>query len=225
MAMGGSKTGGLREQPAKAAAGGIRHSYATIGLHWLSVLAVLLAAGSGLWREWTEVDSLRSTLLDIHKQAGLVVLVCLVLRLVVRFTFGMADTAGESSLLVRWAAQMAHAGLYLLLFALPVVGLFLCSASAIDVKVFGLASLPQLIEDDPDVAGNLADWHVWGAWAMLVMVVAHMGAALWHHFWRRDHVLRAMWPGLSASSSEREPIREGSEPEQGMAQQQQQRAA
>jgi len=182
-----------------------RHSYATIGLHWLSVMAIFVAAVSGLWREWSENDALRIWLLEVHKQSGLLVLACLFLRLAVRFTFGMADHAGELSPLMRAAASMSHAGLYLLLLALPSIGLLLCSASALDVRVFGIFSLPPLLEDDPDVAANLAQFHVWGAWALLAMVLMHVAAALWHHLVRRDGVMLAMLPLLRR----REPVASG----------------
>jgi cytochrome b561 len=178
-----------------------RHSIPTIALHWATVVAILLAAGSALWRDWTTDETLRPLLMAVHKQAGLFVLLALVLRVVVRIVMGFADHAGPMPAVMRWAAGMAHLALYALLLALPAVGLALCGASAMDVSVFGLFRLPALVEDDPDLAATLSDLHVWAAWAMLLMVVMHVAAALWHHHFRRDGVLRAMLPALAQRAS------------------------
>ena len=32
-------------------------------------------------------------------------------------------------------------------------------------------------------------------WALLVLALIHVAAALWHHFYRRDHILRRMLKG------------------------------
>jgi cytochrome b561 len=182
-----------REQHA-AAPSAHRHAYATIALHWAAAAAILLAAGSVLWREWVENDALRTLLMQVHKQAGLFVLLALVARIAVRFHMGFQDHAGSMHLLMRWAAHLAHLGLYALLLSLPVLGLAVCNASAIDVSFFGLFRLPSLVRDDPDLAATLPDAHVWAAWVMLVMVGLHVVAALWHHVVRRDIVLVAMLP-------------------------------
>ena len=34
----------------------------------------------------------------------------------------------------------------------------------------------------------------WVRNSLLALALAHAGAALWHHFFRRDHVLRSMLP-------------------------------
>jgi cytochrome b561 len=171
-----------------------RHSTATIALHWLSVLAIVVTTAAGLSREWLEDDRLRNLALDIHRQSGLVVLVALVLRIAVRFGVGMANHAGDLHPLLRWAAHLAHLGLYLLLLVMPLLGLAASNAHAVRVSLFGLFRLPEMVQEDSDLADVLTDWHVWVAWGLLAMVVLHIAAALWHHYARRDGVLAAMLP-------------------------------
>jgi cytochrome b561 len=171
-----------------------RHSAWTIALHWSSVIAVLVAAVAALWREAIEETALRNLLMDVHRQAGLYVLVALGMRLVVRFTVGMADVTKDMHVLLRWAAQGAHAALYVVLFVLPMLGWAGSSAHGVPLRLFGLLPLPSLVEDDPDVADTLTDYHLWAAWALLGLVLMHIGAAIWHHLVRRDGVLAAMAP-------------------------------
>jgi cytochrome b561 len=178
-----------------------RHGWLTIFMHWSSALAVLLAAGSVLWREWIEVDSLRALLMQVHKQAGLFVLVALGARLAARWAYGFKNYAKPMHPLLSMAAHAAHISLYLLLFALPVLGLAVCAASALDVTFFGLFRLPPLVQDDPDLAAILSECHIWAAWALLVLLLAHIGAAVWHHRVRRDGVLVAMAPVIRRADS------------------------
>jgi cytochrome b561 len=56
------------------------------------------------------------------------------------------------------------------------------------------------VADDPDLADVLTDWHAWAAWGLLALLAAHIAAALWHHWVRRDGVLAAMLPLLRQRS-------------------------
>jgi len=181
-----------------------RHSALTLVLHWSTVLAVIVAAASGLAREWVENQPLRILLLQAHEQAGLFVLAALVLRLLNRVVLGFANHAGALPVLMRWAAQLAHLGMYLLLAVLPVLGWVVCSAKAMDLSLFGLVRLPALVQDDPDLAELMIDRHVFAAWTLLTLVVLHVAAAWWHHAARRDGVLVAMlpWRRLRRASAE-----------------------
>ena len=183
---------------AAAAAGAVaprhRHSTWTIALHWASVAAIAVAAVAALWRNAVEADALRGVLLEVHRQAGLFVLLALAVRLAVRWRHPLANHAGAMSRLLHLAAQGAHLALYAALLLLPLVGWAVSNAHAVTVKLFGILPLPMLVADDPDLADKLTDWHSWGAWALLALVTAHIGAAIWHHAIRRDNVLLAMLP-------------------------------
>ena len=47
---------------------------------------------------------------------------------------------------------------------------------------------------DRELGYGLQDWHVDAAWVLLALVFGHVAAALWHHYIRRDNVLRSMQP-------------------------------
>jgi cytochrome b561 len=65
----------------------------------------------------------------------------------------------------------------------------------VPISLLGLP-LPNLVQADSDLADTLTDYHVWAAWGMLALVVAHAAAAWWHHAVRRDGVLTAMLPSV-----------------------------
>ena len=173
-----------------------RHPTWTIALHWSTVVALILAVALILVRDAVDDKNLRILLMDAHRQAGVFVLLALILRLAVRTSLGMADFAGDVPPLIRWAAKLGHTALYALLFALPVLGWASSNAHGVSVTLFGLFALPTLVGDDPDLADTLSDFHLWTAWLLLAIVVAHVSAACWHHIVRRDGVLAAMLPLL-----------------------------
>ncbi len=171
-----------------------RHATATILLHWGTVLAVVIAVAAIYARELTENKGLRQLLLETHRQLGLLILIGLALRLAVRYTKGFADHAGDMHALLRWAALLTHIALYAALLAIPLLGWAASNAHDIKLNLFGVMPLPSLVKADSDFADTLDDYHKWAAWAAGVLVLMHAGAALWHHYVRKDAVLSAMLP-------------------------------
>lgn len=180
-----------------------------IGRRWGSALLVMGAAASILLRELVEGGSLRTLLLESHRQLGLAVLLALALRLVARVRTRMADTLSDSPVLARWAAHAAHLGLYGVLLAVPMLGWALSSGHGVQLRLLGLLPLPALVGADADLADQLTDLHVLASWTMLGMVSLHVAAALYHHFVRKDHVLTAMLPQALPSASAGQTLPEG----------------
>jgi cytochrome b561 len=172
-----------------------RHPGLTIALHWGTVLAIVIAVGAMLVRDAVEDTASRQALLEVHRQLGLVLLVGVGVRIAVRWWRGLADHAPRMAVAMRWAARITHVLLYGLLVALPLSGWALTNAHGVSLLFLGAIHLPQVLPADAEVADELSDYHVWLAWCMLAFVALHAIAALWHHFVRRDAVLRAMLPG------------------------------
>jgi cytochrome b561 len=124
----------------------------------------------------------------------MLVLITAALRLAARLRIGLADHAPGMATVLRRAAEAAHGLLFGLLIALPLVGWALSSAHGITVALLGTVPLPKLVTPDSELADTLSDYHVWLAWGLLVLVGMHVAAAAWHHFVRRDAVLKAMLP-------------------------------
>jgi cytochrome b561 len=175
-----------------------KHAPATIALHWATVMAVVVVVAAIYLRETTEEKWIRQAFLDLHRQLGLLIIVGLVLRLAVRFTVGMADHTKDMPALMRWAAWLAHIALYAMLLAVPVLGWAASNAHDVKLNFLGTLPLPNLVKADSDLSDTLDDYHKWSTWAMGVLVLMHIGAALWHHHVRKDGVLKAMLPNRRA---------------------------
>jgi len=171
-----------------------RHHPATIALHWLTVLLVTTAVLVVVGRDWLDGDVVRQRYLDLHRLLGLSVLAITATRVVVSRVVGAAAVHRELSTLFARAAAASHGALYLLLLALPVLGWAQWSASGKAMQLFGALPIPALLGHDRDLAETLSQWHEITAWTLVALVGTHALAALWHHHFRHDHVLRSMLP-------------------------------
>ncbi|MGF6495947.1 cytochrome b561 [Luteibacter sp. 621] len=165
-------------------------------LHWLTVVCVVSAAALILLRDEVSGRSLRMWLLEGHRHFGLLVLVMFAVRVVLRMRTARLPPIPMPRLM-HTAAAATHIALYLLLLGMPLVGWAMSSAADHDVHFFGL-TLPRLVAPDDDLADRLQALHIDAAWALLSLVCLHIGAALFHHFGRRDGLLHRMWPRKGA---------------------------
>ncbi len=166
-----------------------------ITVHWLSSLLVVFMFVAVWWREVLDEDApLAKQLLLAHKQIGMIILLLLCVRLVIR---GITRPSSEDmpAWLV-WASRLGHWGLYAALLAMPMLGWAMSDASGHPVQLLGMLPLPHLVGIDPDLADSLQEWHEDISWLLLTLVVMHVLAALWHHFIRKDNTLISMAPWL-----------------------------
>jgi cytochrome b561 len=162
-------------------------------LHWLTALFLVLGVTLILIRDQVAGRALRQWLLEGHRHFGLFVLFLFFARVAVRIRLGKLPAAEDSSRLLRIVATLTHVALYALLLVQPLLGWALSNAQGKPVHLLG-ATLPALVGSDEDLADALTLWHVDIAWLLLALVSVHALAALWHHFVRRDGVLRMMLP-------------------------------
>jgi cytochrome b561 len=175
-----------------------RYGIAARSLHWLTVVLLAIQIPVGL------IMAYRGNVLDLwnaitdflystHKSLGLVLLSLVVVRLLVRLIGGAP--AAEPSL-ARWQWMIAaanHAGLYALLLVVPMLG-WLGASLFPALEVFGVVSLPSISGANRAASDIVFSVHRLGAFLLLALVALHVAAALYHHFIRRDGVLRRMLP-------------------------------
>ena len=92
----------------------------------------------------------------------------------------------------RLVAGSVHWGLYGLLIVQPLVGWAATSAYRAPIIVYGLFELPPILPVNQPLSERLFAVHRGLGILMAVLVCAHAGAALYHHFVRRDRVLMRM---------------------------------
>jgi cytochrome b561 len=173
-------------------------------LHWAMAGLILFMLGLGVYMTEAVTDVYAQfDLYQTHKSWGFVVFSLAVVRVIWRMASPREPAAPPGTPgWERAAARATHVALYALMFAMPLSGWLTASASelqdlyGIRNMVFGWFEMP-----DPFVPGSEAleavfsTIHAWCAAALAGVLVLHAGAALRHHFVRRDDVLRRMSVG------------------------------
>jgi cytochrome b561 len=94
----------------------------------------------------------------------------------------------------RLAAKGSHVALYLLMFALPLVGWAMLSAADYPIVLYGSLHLPAILPHDAMLYAGLRKTHTVLAFLLFATFIAHLGAALLHALIHRDGVFDSMAP-------------------------------
>jgi cytochrome b561 len=171
----------------------LRYSAPAIAIHWLLALAIVMSLGLGWYMTELPVSPLRLKLYNWHKWAGITILGLSALRLLWRLTHRPpADPPMPAW--QRTAAHGTHMLLYLLFFAVPLVGWAYSSAAGFPVVLYGVLPLPDWVSADKALAESIKPWHGRLAYLLAFAVLAHVAAAIKHHFVDGDGLIHRMWP-------------------------------
>jgi cytochrome b561 len=162
--------------------------------HWLIAVLVFVMFGLGWYMGDLPLGPRKLELYQLHKSIGATIFALTALRLVWRLTHPPPPLPAHMAPWERTAARAAHTLLYAMLFIQPIVGFLQSNAANFPVVVWGVLPLPALIAPDEPLADRLVDVHEWGARIILFLLLVHIAAALRHHYWLKDDVLRRMLP-------------------------------
>jgi cytochrome b561 len=163
-------------------------------LHWLMAICILAMLFIGVGMVST-VSEMRTWLIDLHKPLGILILCLAAIRLCIRLAYPAPALPADLPVLQRMAAHLSHLLLYVLMFALPIVGWAMLSAGGYPVQLFGTWVLPPIAPIDGPLFAFLRQAHTILAMVLFATILAHLGAALFHAWVRRDGVWQAMTLG------------------------------
>ncbi len=165
-------------------------------LHWLVAL-LILAALVLAWVLPRRNAPGYDALLELHKAVGMVVLAVVVPRLLWRLRNPVAPASGLTPLEAR-LSEMTHYALYAVMLLIPLTGYLFASLEGQHLDFFGLFTAASPLPTDRTISRPLEILHKTGQYAVYGFVGLHVLAALYHHFVKRDGVLRRMLPALGA---------------------------
>ncbi|WP_420997289.1 cytochrome b [Cupriavidus sp. 30B13] len=163
-------------------------------LHWLMALLILAMLFIGVGMVAT-VSSRYELLVSIHKPLGVAILVLAAIRLVNRMINPPPPLPATLPPVQRLAAGASHVLLYVLMFAMPLIGWGMLSAAGYPIVLYGQAQLPSILPHNAYLYAALRQAHTVCAFLLFALVVLHFAAALYHGLIRRDGVLQAMTSG------------------------------
>jgi cytochrome b561 len=161
-------------------------------LHWITAALVVVQIPLGLL---IANFKLGDTLYNLHKSIGAVLIPIVLFRLAYRLTHPPAPLPQDIPEGQRLAAHGLHWTLYTLLVVQGLIGWIATSAYPAPIPVFGLFELPPIWGEDRALSDRLYMVHRFIGVALGFLAVGHIGAALFHHFVRKDRVLMRMITG------------------------------
>jgi cytochrome b561 len=166
----------------------LARSYGAVSiiLHWLTAFLVIAIFALAL------APGLIKGSIALHGTLGVLLLALVPLRAAWRMLEGGAVEHLQEPQALRVLAKTVHGLFYLLLVAVPALGLIYVDAKGIPFTFFGVA-LPQIAFYSSDFAQAVYGLKAWLAYSMLALIFVHAAAAIaYHQFLRRDRVLRSM---------------------------------
>lgn len=204
-----------------------RYHPVLVGLHWLTFILIFatffLRGGEGGGEGGGASLIPNFSDLGLHMILGIVVLLLLIIRLVVRWRAKRPDWATTGNPFMDKIGELTHWALYLFTFGMVITGLVLALQGNRLARTFGIggASAPQFTQGQRPPQGQLPPpgggegFRAGGfgrgnplfilgrmhglIWAVLFLLIAlHVGAAFYHQFFVKDNLMARMWFGGQA---------------------------
>lgn len=167
-----------------------RYHPVQVTLHWLVVFLVVAAFVMGKSMSGLPNDANKLMPLALHMGVGFLTLVVIVTRFITRMKLPKPAHVTAGNAFFDWIGKVVHYALYLLVFLTAVSGMSLSMQAGLVPIVFGGSSAP-LPADFFDFTARML--HGFIAPALLLLVLLHVGAALYHQFLLKDNLLARMW--------------------------------
>lgn len=174
-----------------------RYGAIPITTHWLSAIFILAAIVTGLQAGNAIDPAAKVGFLRIHIPAAIIVLTLTLFRIVWWWFIDRKPLpVSGPPLWQERLARIVHLALYVVILGMIASGIGMIVLSGAGPTVFGESRipLPNFHNYPPRIPHGL------GANLLLALLAAHTGAALYHHFIRRDDLLWRIWYGRRHSS-------------------------
>lgn len=152
------------------------YSRTQIRLHWavFVLIALQFIFHEGIAETWEQIEQTGTAAGGVlvlgHVAGGIAILALVVWRLALRARHGVPPPLPGTPAATARLAALAHGGLYALMLAMVATG-----AMAWFGRIEAAAEAHEVLRI-----------------ALIALIALHAGAALWHHFVRRDGVLARM---------------------------------
>ena len=163
--------------------------------HWLVAAIILVQFVLGKVAEGMSISPAKIDTFVWHKSLGVTVLLIVLLRLAWRLFDSPPDAPAGIPPRETKLAAIGHWLLYVLMFAVPLSGWWVSDASRVPFEAYFVVPMPDLIATDRAAQETASTVHEILTNALLAVAAVHVAAALWHHFYHRNAVLRRMLTG------------------------------
>lgn len=171
-----------------------RYHGALVALHWLLAVMIVmgLIMGGRVLSATPNSDPEKLFYLRMHMGMGILILVLMVVRLIVRFFTQKPPHADIGSALFNKLGVATHYVFYLIVFLVAGSGLAIANMAGLPDIVFGQSGAPLPVdfsEYPPRAAHGILTK------LLFVVILGHLLAFLYHQYVRKDGLFSRMWFG------------------------------
>ena len=163
--------------------------------HWVTLSLMLVALPLGFVIQHVK-DASKMGFYALHESVGLTILFVALARLAWRWFSPPPSQPNDNPKLLRTASTAVHQSLYGMLILQPIFGFMATNAWGFPMRgataYLGFIEFPKFMEAWESLAKILSLLHSIGGWLLVVLIMLHVGGALFHHAVRRDGTLMRM---------------------------------
>ena len=182
-----------------------RYGIIAISLHWLVALGFLACYTAVYYRHWFtgKEDPVSWTALQLHLSFGITVAVFVLLRIIWKFMNKQPNHAPGTKI-EHFSASAMHYVLYAVMIIMPLTGYLGTGVNTEFFSMFDITMFKDTAIYNSLVTNSLSmSWEVFeppvdfvhkqgGKFLVWILILSHAGAALYHHYIRKDNVLKRM---------------------------------
>ena len=188
-------------QPATSKTTVKRYHPALVSLHW--IVAILIFATVLFAGEEGEGGAALSLggfpPIGIHMILGITTLALLIIRLLVRWFTKHPNWASTGTPFLDLIGKLTHFGLYFFTFSITITGIIMASQRGLLARVLGIGTAAARSFGSRGFGGFALGAFHGLSWSLLfLLILLHVGAALYHQFFKKDNLLSRMWFGKQA---------------------------
>lgn len=162
-------------------------------VHWLVafLVSVMLICGFTMTSLDAKNYPIKWQLYGWHQDLGILILLLMLFRLVLRHLTIIPAVSREFSRIERVGASVVHYLFYGILIIEPVVGYLMSSYGGHDVYFFGI-KVPMLVSLNKELAGRFAELHEIVAFILIFTIALHVLGALKHLYIDKKDIIHRM---------------------------------
>lgn len=163
--------------------------------HWITVLLMAVALPVGFLIKYIK-DEAKMAFYAIHESAGLLILFVALARLAWRLRHPPPPYPADLPKPLRMAATAVHHALYAAMILQPILGFFMTNAWGFPMRdataFLGFIHQPAFMAQNVPLAQALQAAHTVLGYGIVLLLVLHIGAVVYHQAVRKDGTLLRM---------------------------------
>ncbi len=158
-------------------------------LHWVvAILAIAMIIVGLYMAELRDEDPSRATFYSYHKSTGVLILVLMIFRVVIRVFSYIPPLPAKFLLIEKLFAKLGHYLLYLFLLTAAISGFSMSMLSGKGILFFGY-KVPDFLPLDKATAGLMHTIHVTLPSFFIALIILHICATIYHYIKQKVNIL------------------------------------